>query len=63
MFLLLKSEAAILASDCFAGSGQTNVLQRMSKRSAAAIANGHFTLYFNHRNLADQLQSVTPVFA
>jgi hypothetical protein len=45
------------------GSGQGNVLERMTEGPAPTIANGHFAIDFNNGNFVDQFQRVAAVFA
>ena len=63
LLFLGKAQRTILAGFDRARTLERNIFDRMSHSATAAVANGHFAIDFDGRNLHDQFQSVGSVLA
>lgn len=61
--LFRVTQGTVLAILHGTGSGERNVLGRMTQGAAAAVTNRHFSLHFNGRDLVDQVNGVGTVLA
>lgn len=61
--LFCVSKPTVLANPDFTRATQGNVFYGMTQRSTATITNGHVTIDFRNRKLADQFKSITTMLS